>query len=233
MVSRPPGLASYNRLYDLDGGSRKKEIDVETGETKSNPWHDYCKSWATDHNVSYAAAISMASQDWEAHKIKNGLKFRPRKPKKKPGEQEEEGGRKLKSLPLPGAKEKAPTQKQRKPREPAKNRNRKGQGKRGREEEGSYDYSISPEPRRRERERDTYPRERREPPSCRECRGTEGRHYSDCPLRSRQRWDDEDARHPFTTQKARKREREDRAPPPTKRRRADDEYSMYASEEDY
>ncbi len=83
-----PGRNLYSTQYDLDG-RRGKERDRETGEVKANPWHKFCKQYATTHNISYAAAVGAASADWKKHKEENGLKFRVRKSPTKKQEEEE------------------------------------------------------------------------------------------------------------------------------------------------
>jgi hypothetical protein len=71
-VSGPQGQRNaHAKMYNL-GGNRREEPN------KQNPWHKYCKEYATKNNISYAAAISLASPSWRAHKEKNGLTFRDR-----------------------------------------------------------------------------------------------------------------------------------------------------------
>jgi hypothetical protein len=71
-TSGPQGPRNVHaKVYSL-GGNRRDE------PAKQNPWHKYCKEYATKNNISYAAAISLASPSWRAHKEKNGLSFRDR-----------------------------------------------------------------------------------------------------------------------------------------------------------
>lgn len=71
-MSGPQGQRNaHAKMYSL-GGNRREEPN------KQNPWHKYCKEYATKNNISYAAAISLASPSWRAHKEKNGLSFRDR-----------------------------------------------------------------------------------------------------------------------------------------------------------
>lgn len=63
--------SAHSKVYSL-GGNRRDE------PAKQNPWHKYCKEYATKNNISYAAAISLASPSWRTHKEKNGLSFRDR-----------------------------------------------------------------------------------------------------------------------------------------------------------
>jgi hypothetical protein len=72
-----PRKKLFTDVYNLDK-RRGKTLDPETGETKENPWHKFCKSYQKEHNVSYAAAISLAGPDWKAYKEKNGLEYRKR-----------------------------------------------------------------------------------------------------------------------------------------------------------
>ena len=71
-ISGPQGQRNaHAKMYNL-GGNRRDEPN------KENPWHKYCKEYASKNNISYAAAISLASPSWRAHKEKNGLSFRDR-----------------------------------------------------------------------------------------------------------------------------------------------------------
>lgn len=83
-VSGPQGQRNaHAKMYNL-GGNRREE------PSKQNPWHKYCKEYATKNNISYAAAISLASPSWRAHKEKMGLSFRDRSRKVDRPEPEEE-----------------------------------------------------------------------------------------------------------------------------------------------
>lgn len=83
-VSGPQGQRNaHAKMYNL-GGNRQDEPN------KPNPWHKYCKEYAAKNNISYAAAISLASPSWRAHKEKNGLSFRDRSRRAERPEPEEE-----------------------------------------------------------------------------------------------------------------------------------------------
>lgn len=139
--------SSYNRQYDLDSNSRRnKERDTETGEMKENPWHQHCKKYAAQQNISYAAAISLAGPSWKAHKEKMGITYRNRsKTPKKEGGGGEGGGMENGKRPLPLSKKRVPKEKK-----------ERKEGKRPREEDDDRDDRRSGG-----RDRDHYERERR------------------------------------------------------------------------
>jgi hypothetical protein len=110
-----PGRNLYNSTYDLDG-RHGKERDQESGEMKENPWHKYCKKYAQENKVSYAAAISLAGPSWREHKEKHGLSFRDRsgeKAKREAKKQQQEGEEDEDMEPRVREKGKTPTKKRR------------------------------------------------------------------------------------------------------------------------
>ena len=134
----------HSKVYSL-GGNRRDE------PAKQNPWHKYCKEYAQKNNISYAAAISLASPSWRAHKEKNGLQFRDRSRRSQQQQQEsssmddeeENEGR----CPVPPIQQQQ--QQSKSPRKP-KETHRKDTYKREREEgEGGCDdrrdeYHLAP-----------------------------------------------------------------------------------------
>jgi hypothetical protein len=67
----------FSKAYSLSG-KRRSVYDEEKKEMKANPWHEHCKAFAKKNNVTYAAAISLASQSWREKKAAGGMEFRDR-----------------------------------------------------------------------------------------------------------------------------------------------------------
>lgn len=129
------GGSKYNSMHDLT--SRRGKERGEGGELKENPWHKFCKGYATSHNVSYAAAISLAGPAWAAHKEKNGIVYRARSKPSESGEMEavEE------EVERPRTQQEPRRRKQANPERNRGGNRRKDYGKRDREEyeEGEYE----------------------------------------------------------------------------------------------